>query len=63
MVLKQKPRIDVVGVVVPLLVLVVTLPVAVSPFFGVAVPHIQQLAAGAVATVAAFALLSSWLRS
>lgn len=62
MVLKNKSRLDVVGVVVPLLVLAVSVPVAVAPYFGVAVPHIHQLVAGAVATVAVLALLSSWIR-
>ena len=50
MVLKQKPRIDVVGVVVPLLVLAVTLPVAVSPFFGVAAFNRGVIAMQASAT-------------
>ena len=63
MVLKKKSRLDVMGVVVPILVLVTTTPVAVAPFFGVAVPHIHQLAAGAIATVAALLLLSSLFRS
>jgi len=55
MTLKKKR--DVLGVVVPLLLLLVSLPVVFAPRFGVAVPQVQQVIATIVASLAALMLL------
>ena len=55
MTLKKKR--DVVGFVVPLLLLLVSLPVAFASHFGIQVPQVQQVIATIVASIAALMLL------
>ncbi len=56
MTLKKKKR-DIIGFVVPLLLLLVSLPVVFAPRFGVQVPQVQQVIATIVACVAGLMLL------